>query len=224
MSPDMQLLFNNLMQANNANMMTGFEKIAERMLGGGAGGGAGGGGEKKEQVTRRPILDNRNFEGLPSYEGGEEGWKSWAHKMKVVVRPLCEELVELMEVAEDKPGKKWAEIVDDLLDTEDGKATAYQKELIRKTSGELYSVLMLRTTGDANLVVERVTALDGLEAWGELHKKYNQKTMGRMFRQQRECMYPKAVQKLDEVESGVMEWEQKWRRMEKDLGLSLIHI
>ena len=31
-------------------------------------------------------------------------------------------------------------------------------------------------------------------------------------------MYPKAVTKLEEVESGVMEFETKWRRMEKGLG------
>ena len=39
-----------------------------------------------------------------------------------------------------------------------------------------------------------------------------------MFRQQRECMYPRMAHKLEEVESGVMGWGQKWRRMERDLG------
>ena len=51
-------------------------------------------------------------------------------------------------------------------------------------------------------------SLDGVEAWGRLYEKCNQKTMGRMFRLQRECMYPKAVKKLDEVETAIMEWER----------------
>ena len=60
--------------------------------------------------------------------------------------------------------------------------------------------------------------MDGVEAWGMLHKKYNQKTMGRMLRQQRECMYPRAAKKLEEVEPMVMEWEQRWKRMEREMG------
>ncbi len=189
-----------------------FENMQEAQGSSGQWGGGGGQGG----VGKRPVLDHRSFEGLQQYEGGEETWASWAHKVKVLTMPLCGELVELMELAEREPGKGWLDLVNSA-DVE-GDATMYQKELAKKTSGELYSPLMRRTKGDAALVVERVTTLDGLQTWGELHKKYNQKTMGMIFRQQRECMYPRAVQKLEEVESGVMEWEQKWRRMERDLG------
>ena len=214
--PEAQAVMNAMLAANTATIMGAFEKMFEKMqVAQGVAGQLGGGGDQGG-VGKRPILDHRSFEGLQEYEGGEETWASWAHKVKVLTMPLCGELVELMELAEKEPGKRWLELVN-ALDV-DGDATMYQKELAKKTSGELYSLLMRKTKGDAGLVVERVTTLDGLQAWGELHKKYNQKTMGRMFRQQRECMYPRMVQKLEEVESGVMEWEQKWRRMERDLG------
>ena len=208
-------MMNSMLASNIATIMGAFEKMFEKMQAAQGSGGQPGGGDQGG-VGKRPILDHRSFEGLQEYEGGEETWASWAHKVKVLTMPLCGELVELMELAEREPGKRWLELVN-AVDAE-GDATMYQKELAKKTSGELYSLLMRRTKGDAGLVVERVTTLDGLQAWGELHKKYNQKTMGRMFRQQRECMYPRTVQKLEEVESGVMEWEQKWRRMARDLG------
>ena len=214
--PEVQAMMNSMLASNIATIMGAFEKMFEKMQAAQGSGGQPGGGGDQGGVGKRPILDHRSFEGLQEYEGGEETWASWAHKVKVLTMPLCGELVELMELAEREPGKRWLELVN-AVDV-DGDATMYQKELAKKTSGELYSLLMRRTKGDAGLVVERVTTLDGLQAWGELHKKYNQKTMGRMFRQQRECMYPRTAQKLEEVESGVMEWEQKWRRMERELG------
>lgn len=215
-----------LVQAQNQATMMVFERMIkesdQRMTAVLASFGQMGAGKGGVEVggavdgRRKVILDNRDFEGMENFEGGEEHWNSWGHKVKVLTKPLCEELVEVMEIAEKKPGYKWSELVDEL-DVE-GDATIRQKELVRKASAELYSLLMRRTKGDAALVVERVVSLDGVEAWGALHEKYNQKTMGRMFRQQRECMYPKVAKKLEDVESAVMEWEQKWRRMEKEMG------
>ena len=38
--------------------------------------------------------------------------------------------------------------------------------------------------------------MDGVAAFGMLHENYSRRTLGRMFRVQRECMYPKAAKDL----------------------------
>ena len=60
--------------------------------------------------------------------------------------------------------------------------------------------------------------MDGVEAYGRLHKEYSRRTLGRMFRVQRECMYPKAAKDLSSVKLTIMEWEEKWKRMKAELG------
>ena len=167
---------------------------------------------------RHQVLDHRGYDGVEDFQGGEEGWSGWGQKIRVLTKPMCDELVELLAGAEKSPGKPWTEVLAEAEAAAGGDATQEQREVLKKASSELYSLLVRKTKGDAALVVEKVTSLDGVEAWGRLHQKYSQKTMGRMFRLQRECMYPRAVKKLDEVENAVMEWEKKWRRMEANLG------
>jgi hypothetical protein len=60
--------------------------------------------------------------------------------------------------------------------------------------------------------------MDGVEAHGKLHANYSRRTLGRMFRVQRERMYPKQVKDLGSVKLAIMEWEEKWRRMKTELG------
>ena len=64
---------------------------------------------------------------------------------------------------------------------------------IEGMSGELYSYSVAATTYEALGVVKAVVSLDGIEAWTELYKRYNQRTMSRMMRVLMECMYPKEV-------------------------------
>ena len=61
-------------------------------------------------------------------------------------------------------------------------------------SWEVYSYLVAATTDEALGVVKAVESGDGIEAWAELHKRYNKRTMTRMMRVLMECMYPKEVE------------------------------
>ena len=79
-------------------------------------------------------------------------------------------------------------------------------------SGEMYSYLVTATTDEALGVVRAVVSGDGIEAWAELHTKYNQRTMTRMMRVLMECMYPKEV-KVAELGAAILQWEGKWKKM-----------
>ena len=83
---------------------------------------------------------------------------------------------------------------------------------IEGRSGELYSHFVAATTGEALGVVKAVVSGDGIEAWTELHKRYNQRTMSGMMRVLMECMYPKEV-KVAELGAAILQWEGKWERM-----------
>ena len=46
----------------------------------------------------------------------------------------------------------------------------------------------------------------------------SRRTLERMFRVQRECMYPKAVKDVSQVKAAIMQWEEKWKKMMTELG------
>ena len=79
-------------------------------------------------------------------------------------------------------------------------------------------MVALCTEGEAATVVKGVASVDGILAYGLLHKRYSQRTLGRMFRLQNECMYPKMARDLGEVSGMVLEWDDRWRKMIVELG------
>ena len=40
----------------------------------------------------------------------------------------------------------------------------------------------------------------------------------RMFRVQRECMYPEAVKDVSKVKFAIVQWEEKWKKMMAEFG------
>ena len=57
-----------------------------------------------------------------------------------------------------------------------------------------------------------------MRAWARLHANYSRRTLGRMLRVQRECMYPKLAKDVGQVRSAIMQWEEKWKVMMSELG------
>ena len=141
-------------------------------------------------------------------------WVDWTWKVKVQVGPMSPMLLEMMGGAEKNPGKSTRELLG-MVDP--GELDGKWGEAVQASS-ELYSTLAKYTDGEAGLMVKGVAELDGLLAWGTLNKQYSQRTIGRMFRVQRECMYPKQAKNLREVGTQILEWEGRWRRMMAELG------
>ena len=159
-------------------------------------------------------LDVKGFDGIEVFPGGEEAWSPWSWKLKVATKAMSPDLVELMKLAEAEKGKSAKQLLDEHDDIED----KFDHRRCLKASGELYSFLTRYTSMEAATVVKGARDMDGVEAYGMLHENYSKRTMGRMFRVQRECMYPKAVKELGNVKKAIMDWEEKWNRMKAELG------
>ena len=63
-------------------------------------------------------------------------------------------------------------------------------------------------------LVRSVTGLDGVESWARLHANYSRRTLGIIFRVQRECMYPKPAKEVSQVRPAISQWEQTWNATE----------
>ncbi len=53
-------------------------------------------------------------------------------------------------------------------------------------SAELFQVLVLKTEGEAKLLVKSVRGEDGIRAWQMLHRHYHRKTFAKSMRDHRE--------------------------------------
>ena len=174
----------------------------------------GGGQETDGGRRRRRELDVKGYENIEIFSGGEEAWRGWSWKVKVATNAMSPDLMELMTMAERHHGKSTRELCT-LIDDIEQRIDHARCE---KASAELYSFLVRYTSSEAATVVKGAMDMDGVEAYGRLHENYSKRTLGRMFRVQRECMYPKAVKDLNGVKTAIMDWEERWKRMMAELG------
>ena len=116
--------------------------------------------------------------------------------MKVATRAMSQDLVELMNHSEARHGKSTEEILEAVDDIDVNEGRGYDKSRCLKASAELFSFLTRFTSLEAATVVKGATDMDGVLAYGLLHGNYSKRRMGRMFRIQRECLYPRAVKDL----------------------------
>ena len=87
-----------------------------------------------------------------------------------------------------------------------------------RLAGGCFCVLARYTSSEALTIVKSVTEMDGVRAWARLHANFSRRKLGRMFRVQRECMYPKPVKEVGQVLLAIMQWEEKWKAMMSELG------
>ena len=200
------------------------------LQGGGGGGGVGGaGGERfgrREEDDAKQQLWGKDFEMLKGFSGGEAELQELSADLLMLVEMRSPELGKTMdEVKKANHGEKEVMttgtvkeeiMLETTVDMQDG-GEEYVKEKkkwdkLGMLTKELYRRILLSTDGEAKTMARRAENYDGLQAWGLLHAKYNQKTLSRMMRLQQECMYPKAV-KVKELGNAILAWEEKWRKM-----------
>ncbi len=71
-------------------------------------------------------------------------------------------------------------------------------------SAELYRIMVLKTVGEAKLMVKSVVDNDGLRAWLKLHRHCHRRTFAKAMRDHREVLYPRRLKRMDEVVTAVM--------------------
>ena len=72
-----------------------------------------------------------------------------------------------------------------------------------------------RTNFEASTIVRTVAGLDGVED-GEDTMRICRRTLGRMFRVRRECMYPKPARGVRQVR--LVRWDEKWKAIMSEFG------
>ena len=154
----------------------------------------------------------KGFEKIEVFPGGEEQWQNWSWKIKTAVSGMNEEFAEMLTTAE----AGGIESVEEVL--REAKFVDASRERGVKAGKEMYGVLARYTTSEALTIVKSVSEMDGVRAWARLHANYSRRTLGRMFRVQRECMCPKPAKDVGQVRLAIMQWEEKWEVMMSEFG------
>ena len=167
-----------------------------------------------ERQSQQLIL--KGFDAVKTFSGGEEQWQNWSWKVTTAVSGMCGERAEMLAAAETTAIGNTEEILG-----EDQFVDANQ-ERCRKSSREIHSVLARYTSSEALTIVTSVATKDGVGAWARLNANHSRRTLGRMFRVQRECMYPKPAKDVGQVRLAIMQWEDKWKSMMsvEDVGVA----
>ena len=82
---------------------------------------------------------------------------------------------------------------------------------------EIFQHLVLSTEGEAKMVVKAVENADGFVAYARMHAKYSRRTVARIMRIHKECMYPSQVKDVKLLTSAIFQWEDKWNAMRKEM-------
>ena len=167
-----------------------------------------GGGGPGAEGCKRTIFE-KNFMRTDKFSKGENAWIDWAFDFKVALGAQSEEMRKVLDVVETQKDEMSVQKVTAM----DGPHA--ERIHLRKLASELYEVLVMTTEGEAKLMVRAVESQDGVAAWHRLYRHYNRRALARVFRAHREVMHPKAVTDMNELIAAVMEWEDKWTKVER---------
>ena len=103
-------------------------------------------------------------------------------------------------------------------DPERRRAGSANREKCIEASRKMLSVLARHANSEASTITRTVTELDGVEARGKLHENQSTRTMVRLFRVHRECMYTEARERRESGDTGNHAVEEKWKAMMSELG------
>ena len=165
------------------------------------GGGTEGTWKERKSGER---LNCKAMTAVDKFKGGEVEWVDWKFRFLNAIGTGSMAMRRVLTWAEENAGKGEAMTARRAVDGLENVPGQGGEDSINDTfrgmegmSGEVYSYLVTATTDEALGVVKAVTSGDGVEAWTELHKRYNQRTMSRMMRVLMDCMYPREVRVVE---------------------------
>jgi len=141
------------------------------------------------------------------FSGKPEHWSDFAFRFKRAARSQSNEVYRMLveaETAEDR----YDVLGDD----------AENPEL----SGTLYDVLCQHVEGEGFMVLKSMSAeRNGFEAWNKLFNKYNPTTFARGLQLLTKVVNPGRLKNYNEVESGIVLWEEKVAQLQSQFGEGL---
>ena len=89
-------------------------------------------------------------------------------------------------------------------------------------SGTLYDILCQHVEGEGFMILKSVAARrSGFEAWNKLFNKYNPTTFSRGLQLLTKVANPGRLKNYNEVESGIVLWEEKVVQLQSQFGEGL---
>ena len=175
------------------------------VVGGERFGHGGGGGNSR-------VIREKGFNEVAKLARGQDQWEDWSYDFRIAISTMSPEMRRTLDVIQDYPQEL------DLAGVTTLDVERAERINLPMRSAELFQILVLKTEGEAKLLVKSVSGEDGLRAWQLLHRHYHRKTFAKAIRDHREVLYPKPVRELAEVVKNVMEWEEKATRLEASYG------
>ena len=149
---------------------------------------------------------------LEKFGSDENKWKEWFYQFGVATSAYDKRTAAVMELVE---AMEMTEVTTEqiMLELEGAKA-----EWMDNTQAELFSVLCLLTTGEANMLVRSCEDKNGYAAWKKLYDRYNPKTPASLTAAWREVIRPKKVKDMREAGKAIDAWEGKVAVLKKEHG------
>ena len=162
---------------------------------------------------RKRTLHPKCFSRLDKFAGGEEKWREWSYDFRMATATQNATVFEILNWIEENGEHTFGEIMQmDPEGIQNGRFNGM--ETIDK---EIFQHLVLSTDGEAKMVVKAVENADGFVAYSRLHAKYSRRTVARIMRIHKECMYPSQVKDVKLLTSAIFQWEDKWNAMLKEM-------
>ena len=140
----------------------------------------GTGGSIGGNPGNRRILDPRGVSRVDAFTGKESQWREWAFQLRVAIKAMASEAAEIMGRCEVSEGARKLEDLE----------LEFENLAVTKVAGELYDLLCLCLKGDALILAQGVTSMNGFEAWGRLFRRFNPVTPARALQAMIAVMVP----------------------------------
>ena len=147
----------------------------------------------------RRILEAKGVSRVDTFLGKEAQWREWSFQFKVAIKAMNASVAEMISKVEvDEDAYKIDDLELEYTGIEAGKAV-----------GELFDLLCLCLKGDPLVLVQGVTSMNGIEAWGKLYRRFNPVTPARALQAMIAVMVPPKVKDIKELPNEMEKWEAK---------------
>ena len=162
---------------------------------------------------RKVTLHPKCFSRFDKFAGGEEKWREWSYDFRMATATQNATVFEILNWIEENGEHTFGEIMEtDPEGIQNGRFNGM--ETIDK---EIFQHLVLSTVGGGK---------DGREGSGErglfrspfkVARQVLRRTVARIMRIHKECMYPSQVKDVKLLTSATFQWEDKWNALLKEM-------
>ena len=149
---------------------------------------------------RKVTLHPKCFSRLDKFAGGKEKWREWCTTFRMATATQNATVFEILNWIEENGEHTFGEI----METDPEGIQSGRFNGMATIDKEVFQHLVLSTEEEAKMVVKAVENADGFVACSRLHAKYSRRTVARIMRIHKECMYPSQVKDVKLLTSAFL--------------------